>query len=163
MKIFSAITLLFISGHVIAKPTPSLDCLVDGTYALTHDGFKKLERTSIPFDSFTIDGHSGKMEAIVVRDGIIEKAENLLVLVQQRLNDGDPMKFVYYRELPNWFSNGKDPWKIAIDSPKELHPIDGIENLEVLTVSYEGYGKPYSFVYHDSNALTHYGKCTNSL
>lgn len=155
MKIFSLILAFLISGYAFALPTPDLDCYVDSTYV----GSEKIERNSIPFDSFTIDGKTGKMQAKVVRDGIIKKTENLSVLVQQRFNDGDPMKFVYYRELPNWFSKGKEPWKIAIDSPKKLHPIDGIEHIEVLTVHYEGYGKPYSFIYHDSSANTHYGKC----
>ena len=151
------LTLLSISWHVTAKTTPSLDCYVDGTYV----GSEKIERSSIPFDSFTIDGKTGKMQAKVVRDGIIEKAANLSVLVQQRLNDGDPMKFVYYRELPHSFAEAKEPWKIDIDVPKEFQPIDGIEHIEVLTVRYEGYGKPYSFIYHDSNAFTHFGKCTD--
>jgi len=143
----------------MAMATPDLKCTVDGTYALTHDGFTKIERNSIPFDLFTINGETGKMHANVVRDGIIEKAENLSVLVQQRLNDGEPMKFVYYRELPQHFSEGNEPWKIATDTPKALLPIDGIEHIEILTVFYEGYGNPYSFTYHDSNAFTHYGKC----
>ena len=161
MKAFLTLASLVISGLTIAKPTPNLNCAIDGTYASTYNGFEKIERISIPFDSFTIDGNTGEMRTKVVRDGIIEKADTLSVLVQQRLNDGDPMKFVYYRELPHWFAEGKEPWKIAIDSPKELQPIDGIEHIEVLTVRYEGYGKPYSFIYHDSNAFTHFGKCTD--
>jgi len=156
MKIFSLILALLISGYAFALPTPDLDCSIDSTYV----GSKKVERNSIPFDSFTIDGKTGKMQAKVVRDGIIEKAEKLSVLIQQRFNDGGPMKFVYYRELPHWFAEGKDSWKINIDTPKESQPIDGIEHIEILTVHYESYGKPYSFTYHDSNAFTHYGKCT---
>ena len=151
--------ILIISGLVIAKPTPNLNCSIDGTYALTYEGFQKMERSSIPFDSFTVNGMTGKLQAKVIRDGIVKKADDLSVLVQQRLNDGNPMKFVYYRELPHWFLEGKDPWKVAIDTPKELQPIDGIEHIEVLTIHYEGYDKPYSFTYHDSDALTHFGKC----
>ena len=161
MKAFLTLVPLVISGLAIAKPTPNLNCAIDGTYALTYDGFEKIERISIPFDSFTIDGKTGKMQARLVRDGIIEKAANLSVLVQQRLNDGDPMKFVYYRELPHSFAEAKEPWKIDIDVPKEFQPIDGIKHIETLTVRYEGYGKPYSFIYHDSNAFTHFGKCTD--
>ena len=158
--ILAAVGILFALTHSSeAKQTPNLNCAIDGTYAPTYNGFEKIERISIPFDSFTIDGNTGKMKSKVVRDGIIEKAENLSVLVQQRLNDGDPMKFVYYRELPHWFAERKDPWKIDIDVPEEFLPIDGIEHIEILTVRYEGYGKPYSFTYHDSSAFTHFGKC----
>ena len=155
--ILAAVGILFAFTHSSeAKQTPDLNCAVDGTYKDS----VLIERSIIPFDTFTIDGKTGKMKAIVVRDGIIEKAENLSVLVQQRLNDGEPMKFVYYRELPYWFAKGEDPWMIAIDSAKPLQPIDGIEHIEILTVRYEGYGKPYSFTYHDSYAFTHFGKCT---